>query len=286
MMEYVKLFFGCIGGHCITELNPSNSLIYLNIFAIIDTYRRIPQNISILTSAPISDYVVISLLYLIIMYINANVWQYSISASYQILIRSCSLLIHILIDKIIGNHISRRKFFEAMFLFLGFILVSYDNDIDKLSTSLIGLSLTFASMLSSIWLGIMQTKLYKQYKCNSDELILITHSLGLPFMIYQECFNYSSNKPLIETHIYSIVYGLLQYICVRSVYDVHSKTDSYHLNIILIIRKALSILLSKLYYGTFGILGVIGAILIFSVAAFSSRNDHKRKYINNKNNKL
>lgn len=259
ILYHLSLFIGCIGAHCVAdEHKEHNGLLILNILAIIDSGYSIwnqYRSHKVLFRAPTTKYIPIGVLYAIIMYINTNAWKYAISLSYQVIIRSCSLLINISIGKLIfGIGCGYKKIIASVCITIGLLLVSWESlDGDESNIWSIGLTIILISMILSAIMGNMQSKLYKEYDCNYNELIFMTHIISLPFYMTDLTFDLSSMK-----------YGILQYMCIKSVYIIHNKTNSYHLTIMLTIRKLISIMISDIYYGTdFSEIRWTGIIMVF-----------------------
>eukprot|EP00762_Andalucia_godoyi_P007609 ANDGO_00765.mRNA.1 UDP-xylose and UDP-N-acetylglucosamine transporter len=140
------------------------------------------------------------------------------------------------------------------------------------NTSPIAFVLLTISVVISAFQGHMQEWMFKKYGNHSSEVLFYSHLLSIPMYL-----SLSSN---LSTHIRVFmaqptmfvalfVNVVTQYMCVQGVYLVLSCTNSLTLNVVVTVRKLLSVIISVLVWGnSLGTSQWLGAIAVFAASAW------------------
>ncbi|KAI9594048.1 UAA transporter [Syncephalis fuscata] len=162
---------------------------------------------------------------------------------------------------------------------------------------LIGISLLVMAMFFTAGLGLLQEKTYATYGKHWRESMFYVHFLSLPIFFFvrhdmMKQFEALSASPLIDLHQWTHIYLpasiasitnlilpsvaipelwiylalniLTQYICISGVNRLTSIASSLTVNLILNIRKMISLLLSVWIFGNrLGLMASLGCALVF-----------------------
>lgn len=143
----------------------------------------------------------------------------------------------------------------------------------------LGISLLTIALFVSARMGIYQEVLHKQYGKNAREALYYTHLLPLPFFLMLtsniwEHFTLAMKSepleiPIVNIYLPRLVAFLIgnvltQYMCISSVFVLTTKCTSLTVNLVITLRKFLSLIFSIVYFkNPFTVYHWIGTILVF-----------------------
>uniref|UniRef100_A0AC34F0M9 UDP-xylose and UDP-N-acetylglucosamine transporter n=1 Tax=Panagrolaimus sp. ES5 TaxID=591445 RepID=A0AC34F0M9_9BILA len=158
---------------------------------------------------------------------------------------------------------------------------------------------TFCLFLSA-YMGIKQEKLFGQYGKHPDEMLFYVNTLSLPLFGFLwpditkaiNQFNIIKNYEITESitlpllWIELIAACVFQIFCVRSVYKLTSVTSTLNVNMILALRKFLSLFLSAYLFGNelniyhfLATLMIVGGSFAYYDVFGSLLQKYKQKYV-------
>jgi len=210
-----------------------------------------------------------------------NNWAFAfrVPLTIQIVFRSSGLAV----SMVLGYTFLKKQYTPAQILsvFLvsfGVILTTLSRPSDPskrtsedLEQYIIGISMLIASSLLTGVLGMLQELTYRKYGPCWKEGVFYTHLLSLPIFVFltpdiKQGFKSLSTTSLPFSSPYIIMAGNLitQLICVSGVNKLSSQVSSVSTNLVLTMRKAISLCLSIWWFsnGWNMQLGV-GAVLVF-----------------------
>ncbi|TEB22730.1 UAA transporter [Coprinellus micaceus] len=125
---------------------------------------------------------------------------------------------------------------------------------------LTGITMLVGSLLCTGVLGVLQERTYKTYGPCWKECLFYTHTLGLPSVVFlgsdvKQGFaaltaqSYSSSPVPFLPYVVLFANLCSQYVCVSGVNQLSSRVTSVSTNIVLTVRKALSLCLSVWWFG-------------------------------------
>ncbi|KAI9296813.1 UAA transporter [Neoconidiobolus thromboides FSU 785] len=260
--------------------------------------------------------------------INNIAFAYDIPMSLHIIFRSGSLITNMLMGVILlKKRYKLTQIFSILIVTAGIIITTLSSVNTKVKTlqkevnstfsqQVIGIGILTLGLFLASLLGIVQEVTYKKYGKHWREGLFYTHALSLPiFLLFSKdiltqwnSYLTSDNLPFNGTianllnqwnilHIPKLVFYLAlnvgtQYFCVSGVQKLSSMSTALTLNLVLTMRKMISIVFSVLYFNqnvSFNfILGTILAFsgtLIYTMASRSSSNSNDKK-VNVKEEKL
>ena len=205
--------------------------------------------------------------------LNNIVFAYSIPMTIAIIFRSSSLCISMLLSYLIlKKKFSKLKILSVVLVSLGIILSTAmtpsrsNNSRDSLQPSsqfFIGILLLSTTVLISSFLGLYQQHVYSIHGSHWKESLLYTHILSLPFFllfksdISRALVNLSdpglpttlllgNNIPTIYLSL--ALNSLTQVVCISAVHKLSSFSTSVTLNLVLSIRKFISLIISVIVF--------------------------------------
>ncbi|KAK1923567.1 UAA transporter family-domain-containing protein [Papiliotrema laurentii] len=153
--------------------------------------------------------------------------------------------------------------------------------------------LTFALFLSA-WLGLYQEETYRRHGKQWREGIFYTHFLSLPFFFplyptIRSTFASFLRSPTVSLAVLpyvgmpSAILALLvnvstQALCIRGVNRLTARVNSTTVNLVLTVRKAVSLALSAWYYGHGMSHGLLlgGAMVLVGTVIYSTTGERQR----------
>jgi len=143
----------------------------------------------------------------------------------------------------------------------------------------IGILILLGTLFISAMLGIYQEMLYSTHGKHPSEVMFYTHLLTMPIFLtlsgsIKEHGLMAINSPLLSipllgvqlpsTICYLIGNVLSQYICISSVYTLSSVSQTLTVNLVITLRKFVSLLMSIIYFqNAFTVWHWTGSILVF-----------------------
>ncbi|KAF9534519.1 UAA transporter [Crepidotus variabilis] len=203
--------------------------------------------------------------------LNNWAFAYKVPLTILIVFRSGGLPISILFGYFVNKkRYSMRQILSVFVVFTGVILVtlskspnSTDSKVpramaqEELRKYLLGISMMAVSLLCTGLLGVLQERTYQRYGPCWKEGVFYTHFLSLPaFFFLREDIkrgfvSLSSATSHSAIYSYAVLFGnlLSQLICVSGVNQLSSQVSSVSTNVVLTVRKAISLCLSVWWFG-------------------------------------
>lgn len=260
---------------------------------------------------PLSRWLIMVLLFFFSSQLNNLAFGYKIPMTLHIIFRSGSLIANMLLGVLIlRKRYSLLQVVSIFFVTAGVVLTTFSTVGAKKSSpadttasqQILGVGILTVALFMAAFLGVVQEVTYAKYGKHWREGLFYTHALSLPFFILfyrdisQQYTFYSSSHhvPLpgyMDTLLTSLgferfpklfFYLLLnigtQYFCVSGVQRLSSMSTALTLNLVLTIRKMLSIIFSVVYFRqpvTFNFLVgtflAFGGTFIYSIASLKYR---------------
>lgn len=192
-------------------------------------------------------------LYLVTSVLNNLVFQYNVTMPVHIICKSLSTCFNMLLGVLFyGKRYPMGKVVGNLVIIVGVCTVTLSREqgslyIDWGNGLGIGVILLVLSMVSASWLGLYTEITFRQYGLYWQENLLMIHLASLPafLLLYKqlhlEMVNTSWN---LHTVVLLTVNCITQLICVKSVNKLSSITSSLNLNLVLTLRKFISLLIS------------------------------------------
>ncbi|KII85740.1 hypothetical protein PLICRDRAFT_144289 [Plicaturopsis crispa FD-325 SS-3] len=211
-----------------------------------------------------------------------NNWAYAfqVPLTVQIVMRSAGLAVSMLFGYLfLGKRYSMMQIMSAALVTAGIVLVALsrppgysNNPAGDMSRYLIGLSMLTLSLFLTGYLGILQEKTYKTYGPCWREGLFYTHSLALPLFLFfgkdvKQGINSLAPSGVTSPWSYLILGTNLisQLICVSGVNKLTSQVSSVSTNLVLTMRKAISLCFSIWWFGNgWNYQLGLGACLVFA----------------------
>uniref|UniRef100_A0A8R1HLE9 Uncharacterized protein n=1 Tax=Caenorhabditis japonica TaxID=281687 RepID=A0A8R1HLE9_CAEJA len=223
--------------------------------------------------------------------VNNQALNFHVPVPLHIIFRSGSLLATLLVSVfLIGKSYSIRKYLSVFAITLGIVVctlatsaqggdssLSYEEASKHYKEWSIGIAMLTFALLASAYLAICQQQMYEAYGKHPDEAMFITHFVSLPFFLIMGGDIASAAQKLSASAPYSILPGvpslwvdlaascLLQYYCIKFVYQLNSRVDSLTVTLVVTLRKFLSLIVSIVYFkNPFTAQHWLGAVLVFA----------------------
>jgi len=214
--------------------------------------------------------------------LNNWVYAFRVPLTIQIIFRSAGVVVAMLLGRIFLNRrYTTKQAFAVTLVSIGVCVASISTSstsiptLEGLSTTYIyGIIMLVASLFLTGMLGILQERTYKIYGPCWREGVFYTHFLSLPIFLFLRQDIIQGFKSLSfsasASHSSWIPYLILglnlvtQVICVSGVNKLTSLTSSVSTNVVLTVRKALSLCISIWYFQSeWNYSIVIGASMVF-----------------------
>jgi len=248
---------------------------------------------------PLYMWIIMVILFFATSVLNNLVFSYNISIPIHIIFRSSSIITTMLMSwLILKRKYSLQQILSIVIVTIGLIATTLsssnqkNNKIEEKNTNfenwIKGIFLLVVSSFTGALMGIYQEYVFKKYPNTWKECLFYKHLLSLPIFFFltpqiKEQWNLflssSKNKlgyyiPILPNSIskieiqwiwYLLIINILtQYICISSVQKLSSICSSVTLNLILNIRKFVSLLISVIYYkNPFSLMSWFGSIFVF-----------------------
>ncbi|KAH8828254.1 UAA transporter [Flagelloscypha sp. PMI_526] len=223
--------------------------------------------------------------------LNNWVYAYKVPMTLMIVFRSASLAVSMLLGKVIMKRIySGRQVFSVVLVSFGVVLATIyrpsssqslgkpsktdDIDLVDMSKYSTGIAMMTTSLCLSAVHGLLQERTYRKYGPHWQEAVFYNHALSLPIFLFlasdvqQGLLSLSRNNYIPSTTMSFFILGLnlvSQLLCVSGVNKLSSKTSSVSTNLVLTVRKAISLLFSIWWFGNgYNLELGIGSFLVFA----------------------
>lgn len=226
---------------------------------------------------PLKKYAIIVCVFFFVSIINNYVWNFNISMPLHMIFRAGSLIANMILGMIILHYrYKRAKYLAVLMISVGIAMctIASGKQVQQKQASaeenwnhfmwwLLGVSLMFVNLFLAARLGIFQEQIYKQHGKHPRESLFYTHVMPLPAFlffakdIYKHIFIFSQAEPIIlpliglgvpKLWLYLIANVITQYIGIRSVYFLTTECKSLTINLVIALRKFISLLISIFYF--------------------------------------
>ncbi|ODQ77544.1 hypothetical protein BABINDRAFT_41548 [Babjeviella inositovora NRRL Y-12698] len=260
------------------------------------------------THIPVYRWMCSVVLFFFVSILNNSVWQYDISVPFHIIFRSSATGITMIIGYMFGKRYTKKQILSTVMLTVGCIVVTLSNantadptgeTVDKGDFYLGIIILALACVLMSL-LGLHNEYLFRTYGNHWREGFFYSHFLSVPLALFILPTLHKEWKVIWDLSVEDIAVGnyfklpfldtklnknfgwltfncVTQYFCVRGVNMLAGSTTALTLNIVLMIRKFVSLLLSMYFFGnrlTFD--GYVGSIMVLVGATMYSYASMKK----------
>ncbi|KAF8654621.1 hypothetical protein AX16_003532 [Volvariella volvacea WC 439] len=227
-----------------------------------------------------------------------NNWAYAYNVPLTILIvfRSAGLAISMVLGYLVlQRRYTKLQVLSVLSVSVGVVLVTLSRPSGSVSAHIdqdpprygVGIGMLVLSLLLTGFLGILQERTYQEYGPCWKEGLFYTHFLSLPlfcFLVPDIVQGYSSlNSSASATVAYWALVGNLftQLLCVSGVNRLTAKVSSVSTNLVLTVRKAISLCFSVWWFGNgWNIQLGVGALMVFSgsfMFTLANRDQEKDK---------
>jgi len=252
--------------------------------------------------APLYKWILMVILFFVSSVLNNLVFEYHISIPVHIIFRSSSIIMNMLMSwLILKRRYSLQQILAICTVTFGLIVTTLSSakDQGKIETQkketnlkewIIGIIILIISSFTGALMGIYQEYMFKKYPNTWKECLFYNHLLSIPiFFVFlpqlkeqwylfqtspKNRIGYYLPLPFLPPYISNIkiqgiwllVIGniITQYICVSGVQKLSSICTSVTLNLILNIRKFVSLLISVIFFDNpFSLWSWFGSIFVF-----------------------
>ncbi|KAG4088677.1 UAA transporter [Neocallimastix lanati (nom. inval.)] len=270
---------------------------------------------------PIYYWVIMVLMFFSSSLLNSWAFYYQISVPLHIIFRSGSLLMNMLFSALLlKKKYTFKQVFDVILVTLGIIIATLTSAHEKMTESkhstfiqwVIGIIILLLALIIGSVLGVYQEVIYSKYGRVWKEALFYSHTISIPFfLLFTKDIIKDINKfnefPLVSfslkpflnfsfsihsSWIYLSMNILSQYFCVTGVHKLSSISTALTLNLILSLRKFVSLLLSIFIFKNPLKLGHwIGTIILFAGTVMyfkdtpSKISSNKKEHNSNKNKK-
>ena len=211
---------------------------------------------------PIQWWIIMAGLFWISNTLNNMAFGYKVSVPLHIILRSSSLVLTIILGLLFGRRYTGKQILSMLLVTGGLICSTYQPEGWFYSH---GLVLLFVGQLCSVVLGFIQEHVYKKYGKHWQEALIITHLIGTPMFIVFSSSIYADvlqvyEKSLLIPFTLNIV---SQLFCIRGVNELAAHGTALTLNLVLTLRKYVSLWISIIMFGNaLSYLQILGACLV------------------------
>ncbi|KIY64537.1 UAA transporter, partial [Cylindrobasidium torrendii FP15055 ss-10] len=225
------------------------------------------------TQIPLRKYALQVLLFYALSFLNNYAFAFKIPMAVHIIFRSGGLIVSLIMGWLIaGKRYSVHHVLSVVVVTLGVIFTtlsaspSSDLTASAIPTSVYytGIGLLSVALILSGLLGIVQDATYAQHKGSSpwEESMFYLHFLAMPMfafmgekILYQaqslhSSASFQSNIPVPSAYLLLLANVTTQLVCVAGVNRLTTQVNSLTVTLILVVRKAVSLLVSVLLKGT------------------------------------
>ncbi|CAD6199956.1 unnamed protein product [Caenorhabditis auriculariae] len=243
---------------------------------------------------PLKGYVKTVSMFFIVNVVNNQALNFHVPVPLHIIFRSGSLLATLLLSVfLVGKKYSMRKYVSVVAITVGIIICTLATSSQEKNSGLsmeeaskhykewaIGIGMLTFALLASAYLAICQQQMYEVYGKHPDEAMFITHFVSLPLFLIMGGDILSAADKLSASKPYPILSSflpvpslwvdlfascILQYLCIKYVYQLNSRVDSLTVTLVVTLRKFLSLIVSIIYFkNPFTPTHWLGAVLVFA----------------------
>ncbi|KAL1686859.1 UAA transporter family-domain-containing protein [Schizophyllum commune] len=219
---------------------------------------------------------------------NNWVYAYKVPLTVMIVFRSAGLAVSMLLGYfVLKKRYNATQIFSAALVTIGVVLATLSRSSASTSSTkltpdsaedlrryTLGIVMLASSLFVTGILGILQERTYKKYGPCWREGVFYTHFLSLPFFLFlipdiqqgMQSLSAPKNDRSPPLAFAMLMTNLLsQLVCVRGVNRLTSQVSSVSTNLVLTIRKALSLCFSVWWFGNaWNARLVVGAVMVFA----------------------
>lgn len=268
------------------------NLMTFSTFLFISTVGLVSTSkfFTVKNQIPLKGYFKTVTMFFIVNVVNNQALNFHVPVPLHIIFRSGSLLATLILSVVmVGKSYSARKYISVFAITIGIVICTLatstqgDSGLSMEEASkhykewTIGIIMLTFALLASAVLAIYQQQMYEKYGKHPDEAMFITHLISLPFFlimgsdIVSAATKLSASAPhsvfpwLPSLWVDLIASCLLQYGCIKYVYQLNSRVDSLTVTLVVTLRKFLSLIVSIVYFkNPFTPQHWLGAILVFA----------------------
>eukprot|EP00834_Sanchytrium_tribonematis_P003863 NODE_166_length_14584_cov_1.124750.p6 type:complete len:286 gc:universal NODE_166_length_14584_cov_1.124750:6616-5759(-) len=245
------------------------TLTFFHFSIILLTYHK---KLQLPLKVPLRWWIVMAALFWISNTLNNMAFGYKISVPLHIIVRSSSLVLTIIVGLLIGKRYTVKQTLSMILVTIGLICSTYQPEGWYFSK---GLLLLFFGQLCSVILGFIQEHVYSNYGKHWEEALIVTHMIGTPvFSIFYKQIIRDVAIILQENLIWPFLVNILsQLICIRGVNELATRGSALTLNLVLTLRKYISLLISMYMFGnSLTIIQITGSVLVVTGTWLYSRS--------------
>lgn len=250
--------------------------------------------------APLYKWMVMVILFFVSSVLNNLVFEYHISIPVHIIFRSSSIIMNMLMSwLILKRRYSLQQILAICTVTFGLIVTTLSSAKDQGKTEthdtnlkewIIGITILVFSSFTGSLMGIYQEYMFKKYPGTWKECLFYNHLLSVPiFLVFLPQIkeqwhlfqtspknrigyylpipylpSYISNLKIQGVWLLVVANIITQYICVSGVQKLSSLCSSVTLNLILNIRKFISLLISVIFFDNpFSLWSWFGSVFVF-----------------------
>lgn len=245
----------------------------------------------------IKDYGILVAMFFITSICNNYAFDFNIPMPLHLIFRAGSLIANMIMGIVIlRKRYEVSKYLSVLMITLGIAICTItsrsnmenmqvnQSELESPAQSIfwwsMGIILLTVALFISARMGIYQEVLYKRHGKHPDEALYYTHLLPLPFFLllygnikeHIQIANTSNmyTLPIVNFELpimwaYLLGNCLTQYLCISSVYVLTTECSSLTVNLVITLRKFISLMFSILYFrNPFTIYHWIGTLLVFT----------------------
>ncbi|KAJ3360162.1 hypothetical protein GGF32_008627 [Allomyces javanicus] len=237
---------------------------------------------------PYAKWMVIVVAFTLVNVMNNLALAYKVPMPVHIVFRSGSLMVTMAINVLVARRRYPLRavmavFFVSVGVMLTVIMAQPRSTTASSATSVshytIGILLMSGALVLSGFMGLYQERIYHEYGRHWEEGLFYSHALALPIFlvlapsISREITVFNASPPSVIPWIPSLWLLLAfntatQYLCISAVHQLTSLASSLTTNLILTIRKLVSLLLSMLSFGTPLTVQTLGGPVLVAVGTY------------------
>ncbi|KAK6205136.1 UAA transporter [Scheffersomyces amazonensis] len=251
------------------------------------------------TNIPVKKWGILVIMYFTVSILNNQVARFNITIPVHIIFRSCGTVVTMIIGYLFaGKSYNRNQIISGIIITLGILISNIplafpETPSHKIIINyefLMGISILLFATILSAFMGLFNESLFKAYGTYWQESLFYTHFLALPLflfisplllqefkVIWNDDHYISQDIPISNQFISLLVNVGTQYLCIRGVNILASKTSALTVTVALIVRKFISLLLSVLLFDNkVSTSGYIGSIFVLGGAFYYSVSTNKK----------
>eukprot|EP00835_Amoeboradix_gromovi_P004084 NODE_299_length_11430_cov_0.261054.p5 type:complete len:286 gc:universal NODE_299_length_11430_cov_0.261054:1250-393(-) len=234
------------------------------------------RNFKLPLQVPLRWWGLMSMLFWISNTLNNMAFGYKISVPLHIILRSSSLVLTIVLGIVFGRKYSLKQIVSMLLVTFGLICSTYEPSGWFYSN---GLILLFFGQFSSVVLGFIQEHVYSKYGSHWEEALIVTHLIATPMFLLFSSSIYSDIVQVYDNNLMApfALNVFTQLFCIRGVNELASHGTVLTLNLVLTLRKYISLWISMYIFGNeLSIIQILGALFVVLGTWFYSKSPSRK----------